>query len=93
MHARGRTLYDINVYVYSYERHSNLLPSEKFGRRKLYIYTHTHTHARSRRREELVIYIYIKIYIQMIISCFPIYINDYRKLGGIVCGRNCVLFI
>lgn len=27
------------------------------------------------------------------ISCFPIYINDYRKLGGIVCGRNCVLFI
>lgn len=27
------------------------------------------------------------------ISCFPIYINDYRKLGGIVCGRNHALFI
>lgn len=27
------------------------------------------------------------------ISCFPIYINDYRKLGGIVCGRNCVIYL
>lgn len=27
------------------------------------------------------------------ISCFPFYINDYRKLGGIVCGRNCVIYL
>jgi len=66
MHARGGTLYDINVCVCvcTYERHSNLLPSEKIGRRKLYIYTHTRPRARVRAttRGTGYIYIYKNIY-------------------------------
>jgi len=69
------------ISMYMYERTNDIqiyCPAKKLGDENIY--------TRDDERNWLYMYIWM-------ISCFPIYINDYRKLGSIVCGRNYVLFI
>lgn len=79
MRVRGGTLCDINVHMYERTKDIQIYcRAKKLGDENVY----------TRDDERNWLYMNIRM-----ISCFPIYINDYRKLGSIVCGRNCVLFV